>query len=363
MQTDNMFSSSEQRLMALSKIHGIPAYGILELSPLCNMNCRMCYVRLSVAEQQEIAPLLTVSQWLDIAGQLRNAGTVFLLLTGGEPLLYPGFRELYLALRKMGFIVSVNTNGTLINEDWADFFGNNKPRRLNISLYGASEETYRTLCNYPEGFSKVIRAVRMLRERDVLVKLSGSIAAANHADAEKIIAIGKSLQVPVKLDPYMVPAERERPLPFSRQSRIPPEEAGRLWVFSVREEYDDKSFGQLRESALQKINTGGGGGCGLSCNACSCSFAISWNGMLRPCVTAPGPLVHVRELGFAKAWKELRSAAQNIRLNQRCVTCSLRPVCQTCPMSAYVETGSYDGIPEYCCRYAGSVYANLKGES
>lgn len=56
-----------------------------------------------------------------------KAGTLFLLLTGGEPLLFPDFKTLYLELRNMGMILTINTNGTLLGESWADFFAEYRP--------------------------------------------------------------------------------------------------------------------------------------------------------------------------------------------------------------------------------------------
>ena len=41
---------------------------------------------------------------------------------GGEPLLVPGFKELYLALKAEGMVLTLNTNGTLLDEPWADLF-------------------------------------------------------------------------------------------------------------------------------------------------------------------------------------------------------------------------------------------------
>ena len=63
-----------------------------------------------------------MEEWTKVAEDMMKAGTLFVLLTGGEPLLYPHFRELYQKLRGLGMIVTINTNGTLIDEEWADFF-------------------------------------------------------------------------------------------------------------------------------------------------------------------------------------------------------------------------------------------------
>ena len=126
--------SLEKWTLTRAAQHLRPVTGALELTPLCTMNCRMCYVRLSRAEMEAQGRLHTAEEWLSLAEQMERAGVLFLLLTGGEPLLHPEFREIYSALRRMGMILTVNTNGTLIDEEWAEFFGRQKPRRINVTL-------------------------------------------------------------------------------------------------------------------------------------------------------------------------------------------------------------------------------------
>lgn len=162
-----------------------PVSGSLELTPLCNMNCRMCYVRLSPRQAR--------------------AGVLFLLLTGGGPLLVPGFKELYLALKAEGMVLTLNTNGTLLDEPWADFFARHKPRRVNITLYGADDAAYETLCRCPGGFEKALAAVRLLRARGVDVKLNGSVTPENVGEMDRLYAIARQLDVPMHMDAYMMP--------------------------------------------------------------------------------------------------------------------------------------------------------------
>ena len=127
----------------------VPINASLELLPLCNMNCDMCYIRLNKSEMEKQGRLLTGDEWLNIGKQMQKAGTLFVVITGGEPLLYPEFKKVYLGLKKLGMIITINTNGTLIDEKWADFFQKNLPRRINITLYGGNEKTYQDLCHYP----------------------------------------------------------------------------------------------------------------------------------------------------------------------------------------------------------------------
>lgn len=153
----------ERQLFAKAARNRIPLYGVLELLPLCNLNCDMCYVHLSKQEMQSQGRLRSLDEWISLAKQMKDAGTLFLLLTGGEPLLFPQFKELYCALKDMGMILTLNTNGTLINEEWAEFFTKNKPRRINITLYGSKNETYENLCHMKDGFDKTIRGIELLK--------------------------------------------------------------------------------------------------------------------------------------------------------------------------------------------------------
>ena len=199
-------STFEHSLLQKARQKHIPVTGALELLPLCNMNCDMCYVRLSRSEMERQGRLRTVEEWVRLAEQMQKAGTVFLLLTGGEPLLFPDFKTLYRRLRNLGMILTINTNGTLLDEAWADFFATYPPRRINITLYGADAASYDRLCHFPQGFDQTLRAVRLLRARNVDVKISCSVTKKNPQDFSRIFALGKELGVPVHADHYMMSA-------------------------------------------------------------------------------------------------------------------------------------------------------------
>ena len=103
------FSSTEPRLS--SYLHaracrsGTPLAGNFELTARCNFNCKMCYVHLTAEEQQRRGRELTADEWLAIAQEARSRGMLFLLLTGGEPLIRKDFRYLLTELKKMGLLV------------------------------------------------------------------------------------------------------------------------------------------------------------------------------------------------------------------------------------------------------------------
>lgn len=63
----------------------------------------MCYVHLSKQEMQSQGGLRSVDEWISFAYQMKDAGTLFLLLTGGEPLLFPQFKEIILCIKRYGY--------------------------------------------------------------------------------------------------------------------------------------------------------------------------------------------------------------------------------------------------------------------
>ena len=94
-------------LDAKARNQGIPLHGTFELTPLCNLDCKMCYVHLSQKQLKESGKeLLTVEQWKNIMDQAIAEGMLHATLTGGEALLYPGFDELYLHLMEQGVEVT-----------------------------------------------------------------------------------------------------------------------------------------------------------------------------------------------------------------------------------------------------------------
>ena len=354
----------ERMLLEHAKQNGVPANGSIELLPLCNMNCDMCYVRLTREEMERKGRLRTGQEWLALGEEMKNAGVLFLLLTGGEPLIYPDFKEVYLGLKKMGMILTINTNGTLLDEGWADFFAQHKPRRINITLYGADEGAYERLCHYPGGFEKTLNAVRLLRERGVDVRLGCSVTPENVNELEKIRDIGRELDVPMIMDTYMLPAERERDKPFDMQARLNPEDAAKARLFSIRSEIGEESFKQYVCESLNRVEqfVPNDALVKMNCLAGKCSFTVNWQGELRPCVIMTEPTVDVFAVGFEGAWQQMRAQCDCLTINERCAQCKCFPLCKICTASAKIETGAWDGVPDYLCRYSQEYLRLLKEE-
>ncbi len=358
------YGSMEQFLCEKATIAQVPINGILELTPLCNMNCEMCFVRLSPEERKQKGHLRSAEEWIFLAEQMKQAGTLFVLLTGGEPLLYPEFKKVYLALRKMGMIITINTNGTLIDDSWADFFAQEPPRRINITLYGKDADTYERLCQHREGFSKTLQGIQKLQERGIALKINGSITKENVSEIDELYSLAEQKNLVWKFDTYMYPAERERSQAFSEDSRLTPIQAAEARVAIMRKQKSQEQFLAFVETFVKKGSLPFGEeveNCSR-CRAGKSSFVVNWQGMMMPCIMLSEMKEPVFEIDFSEAWKRTVENISMIRLNSKCTACPKREVCQTCAACAFLESGAYNGIPEYMCRYTEETLRLLKRE-
>ena len=65
-------STFERSLLQKARQKHIPVTGALELLPLCNMNCDMCYVRLSRSEMERQGRLRTVRNGFSLQSRCRR---------------------------------------------------------------------------------------------------------------------------------------------------------------------------------------------------------------------------------------------------------------------------------------------------
>lgn len=333
---------------------GLPISGNFELTPRCNFNCKMCYVHLSEEEQRRRGKELSADEWLGIAEKARDAGMVFLLLTGGEPLVRQDFRYLLAELKKMGIMVSINSNGSLINDDWIEFFKSEPPIRFNITLYGAGNEAYERLCGRPV-FDKVVNNIRALREIGIGVKLNVSLTRYNAEDMAKIYAIAEELGTPIQLATYMFPPVRRDEKLIGQNDRFSAKEAAEYGVEWDKLRFTDEQFLKRAQAMRDGLCLpaedvcDGAPGEGILCRAGRSSFWINWQGAMTPCGMMTEPAFSVPELGFDEAWARTKSASAAIRLPSDCVSCKYKNACHACAAMCVTETGKFDKRPDYVC--------------
>ena len=299
--------------------------------------------------------LMDAKQWLGIAKEAKECGLVFPLLTGGEPFLHPEFREIHEGMLKLGMQVSINTNGTMIDEETADWLAKNRPTRINLTLYGASEKTYQNLCGDGTAYRKVQNAVRYLKERNIPLKFNASITADNVEDLQEMIAYAKGVGSPIQVATYMFPPLRRDEKMVGKNARLTPEEAGLARVKADFYQNEPEWFlGQAERfrhfttpSDKVKEDTEA---LKMQCRAGLCSFWIDWQGNMVNCGMYGSVKKTMQGKRFKDTWEELVEETAKIRYAPVCASCPNKFLCHPCIGMVHNECGNERGKPEYLCK-------------
>lgn len=347
----------------------LPISGTFELTPLCNMNCKMCYVRKSKEEQEEEGSLLKTVDWIKIAKEAVDQGLLYLLITGGEPFLYPGVLELLEELNKLGLVISLNTNGTLITEEVVERLTKFPPVKINITLYGASNETYSKLCQNPNGFDQVMNAIHLLKDKGFNIKLNCSVTPYNKQDLPEMIKIAERENLIIETAGYMFPPVRKNKKLIGNNFRLSPEEAAELRAQSYLRNHGENDFRLTAESFKSDRNQTDllsvksyQNNLKVRCGAGRDSFWINWKGQMLPCGMFPVNPIDIKDKGFIEGWNMTVDFIKSLTLSKKCAGCPDRKNCSVCAASMFAETGNFDSAPEYICKYMNATkQAFIKG--
>lgn len=328
---------------------GIPVSGIFELTPRCNLQCKMCYVRLTPAQMAPIGRERSVEQWLEMGRQARDAGMAFLLITGGEPTLRSDFCDIYQGLAQMGLSITINTNGTLLTPQIRALWQKLPPAQVNITLYGTSRADYDALCRNPDAFDAVVDGLDWLKSQGILVHLNTTIVPTNYHKWTELEQFAKDRGLALRMTTYCFPPNRRDCGCFER---LTAEQAGQLIARDIHFREGDAGI-RLRaldlDTPLQRsceLENGEP----MQCMAGRSQFWITWDGKMTPCAMLTHPQARPFEDGFIPAWEQLRQLCQPIRLCPECADCPDRRSCMNCAAVTFSETGRFDGKPEYMCR-------------
>lgn len=304
---------------------GIPLSGVFELTPLCNLDCKMCYVHLD-KNQMAGRKLLSPQQWEDLMSQAIASGMMYAKLTGGECLTYPNFQRLYLFLQSQGVETGILTNGVLLDRPMAEFLRDNPPAEIQISLYGASEEAYARVTGR-RVFATVLDNIRLLQKFDLPV----SIAVTPNAfmtDGEDILRLAHGLGLNARINCSLTK---------------PREETGRALLDAKLDTY-------IRMYRLQRELSGGDEPnacdsdtlpepgsisgktpvCGVPCGAGRSGFSIGWDGIMRPCNNFFHIQADALQLGFSQAWRQIHEQALQFPRPVECNGCPYSRCCSCC---------------------------------
>lgn len=268
----------------------VPLRALLELTHRCTLACRHCYL-----DTRNPGRELDTGGWFEVMKRLADAGVLYLTFSGGEFLVRHDHMELAIEARRLGFALRLFTNATLLTADIATRWQQEIcPIEVEVSLYGASEDSYRRVTGIARGYGQTLAGLDHLARAGLPTKI-------------KIIALRHNLH---EL-PAMIDLARERANRFQISGRLTPSADGDLGPLKHRiTEQDWPEFYARYESIVwpqqddpERIPCAGG----------RTSLAIAPGGDVYPCVDLRRPVGNLLTEQLADFWhsdpllKEIRT--------------------------------------------------------
>jgi len=330
----------------------IPFSGSIDLTHRCNLRCVHCYLG-----PQSSAPLihpgeLKTAQILSLLDEITEAGCLFLLFSGGEPLLRKDFPKIYAHAKRNGLIPTVFTNGTLITESVVALFREFPPYSVEISLYGATASTYENITGVKGSYARCLKGVQLLLGHTINVQLKTMLMTLNSHELSAMEGIAKNFGVRFRLDAELFPCLNgdKTPLRF----RVSPEDVVQKELSDPVRYRDWKDYAKLHKDTLIADDL-------YMCGAGLSNFYIDPYGNLQPCLMTHTIRYNLLDGNFLSGCYNIYEGIREKKVKKAfpCRGCEKIAFCNYCPAFCLLENGEEDSRSEYLCRLGSLRHARL----
>jgi MoaA/NifB/PqqE/SkfB family radical SAM enzyme len=191
----------------------------LELTYRCNLDCFFCY-----NDREKKGTPLTLDQYRVLLEDLARMQTMFLMLSGGEPMVHPHFFDIGRMTKEFGFVVRVRTNGhTLGPRNIERLQREVDPYVVEVSLHGATAEVHERQTRARGSFDRLIRNLRMAVDAGLRCRMVATPTAWNEHEIEAMAALGDDIGAPLRFQGPVAPRDNGDTAPLAIQP------AGATW--------------------------------------------------------------------------------------------------------------------------------------
>jgi radical SAM protein with 4Fe4S-binding SPASM domain len=343
--TQTKWLSNEEYLQQFSRKvvqDRIPLFGSIDLTHRCNLRCVHCYLGDQTSSRKNRDRELSTAQWISLIEEIAEAGCLYLLITGGEPLLRRDFPEIYTHAKMKGLLVTVFTNGTLITDRVLELFKDLPPHAVEISLYGTTADTYEGITRVKGSHKQCFKGIEDLLHHGINLKLKTMLMTGNRHEFYDIRNLAESYGVEFRFDAAIFPCFNGDKAPVGL--RISPQEV-------IEKEFSDDDRARKWRDYFERTN-GLPASEGLyQCGAGVTGFHIEPGGTLKPCLMVRGIEYDLLKGNFKGGWCHVmpRIREKQPLGDYLCNRCEKRALCGFCPAFFEWENGADDVRSEYLC--------------
>ena len=280
-----------------------------EINLGCDYDCEFCYLgekRFAGLDWDGKQQLLRV---------MRDAGVLWLQITGGEALVDREFGAAYEYAHQLGMMVQVSSNGSSLRKrPIRELFARRRPYRLTVSLYGATAETYDAVTRNRGAFGRFVEGLDAAREDRLPIRLNVIVSDDNAHEVDAMVRLAEAYGFPHQVYTSMSPTIDGEANPLATQA------------------YD-----HLRP---RSVFTG--------CNAGHTFFHVNPHGIASICKVGRDPSVNLITEGV-EALPRLGTIAESLQLRTGgCSGCTKTGTCRTCRPLAKLYQEAGDQRELYC---------------
>ena len=326
-----------------ARVERLPILGSIELTRRCNLKCPYCYV--GFARDTPPENELSRKEICSLFDQFTERGCLFLTFSGGEPFFRDDFRSIYRYAIQKGLLITIFTNGTLIDREMADFLANYPPGFIDITIFGATEDIYEKVSGVKGSFLRCREAIKLLKERSIPFGLKSVINTINHEEILEMKKFAEGFGKQFRFDTLICPELNGSH--HGTKYRLTPREIIQLdcqdperwqgWL-----SFDCGEWGPVQSDRLYKC----GGG--------QCSFHVSSSGQLGVCVLDTNFRYNLIKGSFQEGWDQFIPWVRKKidHGDNKCSNCEIRAICNICPAWSTLETGSPEKMVKFLCQIA-----------
>jgi len=321
----------------------IPVSGILELTTSCNLKCVHCYLGPQEEQRKKRHLEMPTERVKEVLDEIVANGCLNLTITGGDPMVRKDFPEIYRHARAQGLLVTIFCDGVLVSDKIIRLLQEIPPSNVDISVYGATAETYERVTRIAGSFAKFLRGLDRLHEGGVPYSLKTVMMSINKHEVPAMRRMAKERGVNFRIDSAIFPClpdQDHEPLDL----RVAPREAVALELSDPEQlqrwvDYTDR-YGT--PSPSDKLYT---------CGAGVTNFYLDPMGYASPCLMTTHYRYSLAEKSFESLWagELVQMRSKKPREGYACSSCEMQVACDGCPAFNYLENGAEDVKSEYVC--------------
>lgn len=340
------YEETENYIFDLMTERQIPFTANIEITDRCNLKCKHCY------RSQESLTLWNLESFEKALIELKRMGTLHVVFAGSEPLMHPEILGFLALIEKYGFVLTLQSNATLLNDDILAALKRCTVKMVFVSLYTDKAELHDFITGHVGSYDKTIEAIIKLKNAGIVVRASVSIFDANEDEVYAVNSLCDELGIKPGYNFKIIPAIES----FKDTTSMNAFDEKKML------EYITDSGLKLYEESIKKSRQKEGLVPKHYCTTGFRSITITYDLNVVICNAFRKVCGSFKEMPLEEIWKNSKELNywRNVSsiVNEKCSSCKAFQYCEPCPAHNYTATGDDSKIDTNTCEY-GTMFKKV----